>query len=182
MDLREFDNKCVRITDVSGDVYEGIASYFNREYVFHEYGCDQEALSLTPIMFYKDDISGVVSLEGTNGPYGHFSERYGLLERKCLEGGTDLIGEVFDSDDDVQILRMLQCLNDSVQLLVDRAVPGTAPWRSGNSIKENGEEDQHIYVGELKNMLDTLVKYNKDDRVISEAKVLLEKICGSMFI
>ena len=158
MDLREFDNKCVRITDVSGDVYEGIASYFDREYVFHEYGCDQEALCLTPIMFYKNDISSVISLEGTNGPFGHYSEKYGLLERTCLDGGTDLIGEIFDSNDDDRILRMLLCINDSFQSLTDRAVP------------------EPIYLGELENMLDTLVKYNKDDRVVNEAKNLLERL------
>ena len=175
MDLRDFDNKCVRITDVLGDVYEGIASYFDREYVFHEYGCDQEALCLTPIMFYKNDISSVISLEGTNGPFGHYSEKYGLLERKCLDGGTDLIGEIFDSNDDDRILRMLHCMNDSFQLLTDRAVPGMAPWRSGMSIKENGEENEPIYLGELENMLDTLVKYNKDDRVVNEANSFLER-------
>ena len=157
MNIRDFDNKCVRITDVSGDVYEGIASYFNSEYVFHEYGCDQEALCLTPVLFYKDDISSVVSLEGTNGPFGHYSEKYGLLERTCLDGGTDLIGEIFDLDDDDSILRMLLCINDSFQSLTDRAVP------------------EPIYLGELENMQDTLVKYNKDDRVVNEAKSFLER-------
>ena len=147
MNIRDFDNKCVRITDVSGDVYEGIASYFNSEYVFHEYGCDQEALCLTPVLFYKDDISSVVSLEGTNGPFRHYSEKYGLLERTCLDGGTDLIGEVFDSDEDDRILRMLYCMSDSFQSLTDGVVP----------------------------MLETLVKYNKDDRVVNEAKSLLER-------
>ena len=148
MNIRDFDNKCVRITDVSGDVYEGIASYFNSEYVFHEYGCDQEALYLTPVLFYKDDISSVVSLEGTNGPFGHYSEKYGLLERTCLDGGTDLIGEVFDSDEDDRILRLLYCMSDSFQSLTDGVV----------------------------HMLETLVKYNKDDRVGNEAKSLLERL------
>jgi hypothetical protein len=155
--LRDFDNKCVRITDTSGDVYEGIASYFDREYVFHEYGCNQEALCLTPIMFYKNDISSVINLEDTTGPFGHYSEKYGLLERTCLDGGTDLIGEIFDLDDDDSILRMLLCINDSFQSLTGRAVP------------------EPIYLGELENMLDTLVKYNKDDRVVNEAKNLLER-------
>lgn len=154
MDLRYFDNKCVRITDTSGEAYEGTVSYCVREYVFHEYGLDQEALYLTPILFCKNDISSVVSLEDVNGPFGHYSERYGLLERKCLEWGPDLIGEILDSDDDIQILRMLDCINDSFQLLTDRAV----------------------YLGELENMLGSLVKYNKNDRVVSEANNLLERI------
>ncbi len=176
MDLSDFDDKCVRITDVSGDVYEGIATYFDREYVFHEYGCDQEALCLTPILFYKDDIKSVMDLEGTNGPFGLYSEKYGLLERKCLDGGTDLIGEVFDLDDDDRILRMLYCMNDSFQLLTEKAVPGMAPWRNGKSIKEDKETAGRIYIGELENMLDNLVRYNKDDRVVNEAKGLLERL------
>lgn len=56
MILESFDGKCVRITTVSGEVYEGIVSYDNREYAFHEYGRDQEALHLVPILFFKDDI------------------------------------------------------------------------------------------------------------------------------
>ncbi len=177
MDLRYFDNKCVRITVVSGNVYEGTASYLGREYVYHEYGCDQEALYITPIMFYKNDISSIMDLENTNGIFGHYSDKYGLLEKECLDGGTDLIGEIFASDDDDQILRMLYCMNDSFQSLTDRAIPGMAPWRSGMSIKrENEEEAEPIYLGELEDMLNTLVKYNKDDRVVNEAKSLLERL------
>ena len=71
---------------------------------------------------------------------------------------------------------MLHCMNDSFQSLKDRAVPGMAPWRSGMSIKgKNGEEDEPIYLGEMENMLDNLVKYNKDDRVVNMAKSLLER-------
>ncbi len=177
MDLRYFDNKCVRITVVSGNVYEGTASYLGREYVYHEYGCDQEALYITPIMFYKNDISSIMDLENTNGIFGHYSDKYGLLEKECLDGGTDLIGEIFASDDDDQILRMLYCMNDSFRSIIDRGVPGEAPWRSGMSMKrDNVEEDEPIYLGELEDMLDTLVKYNKDDRIVKEANNLLERL------
>ena len=56
MDLNKFDGKCVRIITTSGEVFEGVVSYDDREYAFHEYGHDQEALRLTPIVFYKDEI------------------------------------------------------------------------------------------------------------------------------
>ncbi len=180
MDLREFDNKCVRITVVSGDVYEGIASYLGREYVFHEYGCDQEALCLTPMLFYKNDISSIIDLENTNGIFGHYSDKYGLLEKECLDNGTDLIGEIFESDDDEQILRMLYCMKDSLQSIIDRGVPGKAPWRSGKSMKrDNAKEDKPIYLGELEDLLDTLVKYKKDDRIVKEANSLRERLFTS---
>ena len=177
MDLDQFDGKCVRIVTAWGEVFEGVVSYDDREYAFHEYGHDQEALHLTPIIFYKDDIASVTSLEDVNGPFGHYSEKYGLLENKCLEWGTDLIEEVFDSEDDVQILRMLACMKDHFQSLADRAVRGMAPWRSGKSAAEDDENGQGpVYLGELEKMLSTLVKYNENEEVVHEAKGLLEQL------
>ncbi len=179
MELKSFDNKCVRILTASGEEYEGIVSYCSREYVFHEYGSDQEALSLTPMLFYQDDIVSVTSLEEVDGPFGHYSEKYGLLERKCLEWGSDLIEEVLESEDDTQILRMLACMKDALTSLAARAVPGMAPWRSGNSIsgsEENENEPGPVYRGELENMLGALVKYNGNDEVVREAKELLEQL------
>ncbi len=177
MNLHQFDGKCVRITTIWGEVFEGVASYDDKEYAFHEYGHDQEALRLTPIVFYKNDILSVISLEDVNGPFGHYSEKYGLLEKKCIEWGTDLIEEVFDSEDDRQILRMLACMKDDFQILADRAVPGMAPWRSGMSISKEDDENEQgpVYLGELEKMLSTLVKYNENEEVVNEAKGLLEQ-------
>lgn len=178
MDLDKFDGKCVRIVTTYGEVFEGIVSYDDREYALHEYGRDQEALRLTPIIFYKNDILSVISLEDVNGPFGHYSEKYGLLEKKCLEWGTDMIEEVFDSEDDEQILRMLTCMKDNFRTLADRAVPGIAPWRSGMSIAESEDDENEqgpVYMGELEKMLSTLVKYNENEEVVNEAKDLLDK-------
>ncbi len=178
MDLNKFDGKCIRITTTSGEAFEGVVSYDDREYAFHEYGYDQEALRLTPIVFYKDEIKSVISLEDVNGPFGHYSEKYGLLEKKCLEWGTDMIEEVLDSEDDSQILRMLDCMKDHFQSLADRAVPGMAPWRSGISVSKSEEDESEqgpVYLGELEKMLSTLVKYNENEEVVNEAKGLLEQ-------
>ena len=82
MNLAAFDGKCVRIVTAWGEVFEGVASYDDKEYAFHEYGHDQEALHLTPIILFQDDILCVISLENVNGPFGHYSEKYGLLERR----------------------------------------------------------------------------------------------------
>lgn len=177
MDLKSFDDKCVRITAVSGEVFEGVVSYFDPEYVLHEYGENREALLLTPILFYRDDISSIASLEDVDGPFGHFSEPYGLLEKKCLEWGTDLIEEVLESEDDVQILRMLACMKDHFQSLADRAVPGLAPWRSGSRAAEDDENGLGpVYLGELENMLATLVKYHANETVVREAGGLLDRL------
>ena len=179
MDLKIFDDKCVRILTASGEDYEGIVSYCGREYVFHEYGRDQEALVLTPMLFYQDDIVSVISLEEVDGPFGHYSEKYGLLERKCLEWGTDLIEEVLASEDNTQILRMLACMKDHLRSLAERTVPGMAPWRGGNSTPDTEDAENEpgpVYRGELENMLETLVKYSGKDEVIREAKDLLGRL------
>ncbi|MBR0373730.1 MAG: hypothetical protein IJH91_04310 [Mogibacterium sp.] len=178
MNLSKFDDKCVRSITSWGEVFEGVASYDSREYAFHEYGHDQEALRLTPIIFYKDQIVSVTSLEDVNGPFGHYSEKYGLLEMKCLEWGTDMIEEVLDLEDDSQILRMLACMKDHFQTLADRAVPGIAPWRSGKSMPESEEDENEqgpVYLGELERMLNSLVKYNENEEVVREANKLLER-------
>ena len=184
MELKSFDDKCVRILTASGEVYEGIVLYCGHEYVFHEYGCDQEALVLSPMLFYKDDIVSVISLEEVDGPFGHYSEKYGLLEKKCLEWGSDLIEEVLESEDDTRILRMLACMKDALPSLAERAVPGMAPWRSGNSMPSSEEDEDEpgpVYRGELENMLGTLVKYNGNEEVVREAKELLERLSRQNF-
>ncbi len=181
MNLSKFDGKCVRIITTSGEVFEGVVSFEDREYAFHEYGHDQEALYLTPIVFYKNDILSVISLEDVNGPFGHYSEKYGLLEKKCLEWGTDMIEEVLDSEDSSQILRMLSCMKDHFQALLARGIPGLAPWRSGKSISRSEDDENEqgpVYLGELENMLSTLVKYNEDKEAVNEAKGLLEQLAA----
>ena len=178
MKLKNYDGKCVRITASSGEVYEGVVSYCGREYVFHEYGQNEEALLLVPLLFCKSDITDIVSLEEVNGPFGHFSDRYGLLEKKCLEWGTDLIEEVFDTENDIQILRMLSCMHDHFQLLADRAIPGIAPWRSGGSTMESEDDENEqgpVYMGELKRMLENLIKYNQNEEVVKAAESLLAR-------
>ncbi|MCR4951046.1 MAG: hypothetical protein K6A40_06975 [Solobacterium sp.] len=179
MNLDKYDGKCVRIITVSGEVFEGLASYDSEEYAFHEYGRNQEALHITPILFFKSEILRVISLEDVNGPFGHYSEKYGLLEKKCLEWGTDLIEEVLDSEDNIQILRMLACMKDHFRPFLDRGVPGLAPWRKGISIMES-EDDENglgpVYLGELENMLGSLVKYNDNKEVVNEAKRLLDQL------
>ncbi|MDO5139070.1 MAG: hypothetical protein Q4D71_11530, partial [Oscillospiraceae bacterium] len=97
------------------------------------------------------------------------------------EWGTDLIEEIFDSEDDSQILRMLACMKDNIQTLADRAVPGMAPWRSGISISESKEDENDqgpVYLGELEKMLSTLVKYNENEEVVNEARQLYHDLFG----
>ena len=99
--------------------------------------------------------------------------------KKVLRVGTDAIEEIFDSEDHIQILRMLTCMNDSFPSLADRAIPGMAPWRSGSIISKSEDaenEEGPIYLGELENMLNMLVKYNRNDEVVIKAKATLDRL------
>ena len=37
MNLKRYDNKCIRLVDGLGDIFEGVARYDSRDYNFHEY-------------------------------------------------------------------------------------------------------------------------------------------------
>ena len=73
MDLNKYDGRCVRIITTSGEVFEGVVSYDDREYAFHEYGHDEEALRLTPILFYRNEKSQIIDLF-TETKYKYFLE------------------------------------------------------------------------------------------------------------
>ena len=94
MKLSKFDNKCIRLEDIFGDVYEGVCSYNNRDYNMHEYGKDEECLQMSHIIFFKSLIKNVSSLENVSGPYGNFSSKYGKLEEDVIEPDLDLVEEV----------------------------------------------------------------------------------------
>ncbi|MBP3891592.1 MAG: hypothetical protein J6D29_05410 [Solobacterium sp.] len=167
MNLKEFDQQCVRITTTDGEVYEGIVSFDSAEYVYHEYGRKEEALRMTPLLFYKRDIANIKSLEEVNGPYGHYSEKYGLFEKKCFDWGTDLIEEVLDCEDDIQIYRMLLYMDDHFPLLIERA----------NATEDTLKDEQGpIDLEDLKKMLHSLIKYNQNSSVLEEAKHLLTRL------
>ena len=181
MDLKCFDNQCAKVTTVDGEVYEGIVTYQSREYVLHEYGIDEEALCMVPVLFCESEIAAVESLETVDGPFGHYSGTYGHLEQKSLEWGTDVIEEIFETDDDTGILRMLACMKDQFPVLMKNARPGMAPWRTRSSLQaeEDGEtEDGPVYLGELEHMLKTLILRSSGD-VQRNAEEMLTRICQS---
>ena len=110
MDLRKYDNKCVRLTTVDGEVFDGICCYNCAEYNEHEFGCGEEALQMVCHLFYKSDIRRIESLEDHWGPYGRFSDPYGNLEETAARDGYALIDEVLTCEEDEHVLRMLRCL------------------------------------------------------------------------
>ncbi len=112
MRLKAFDGQPVRLVTVQGEVFEGFCEYNSRDYNAHEFGRDEAGLQIGNFLFFRNDIREAESLEGKKGPYGPFSEAYGLLETMNAEDGISGISEVLDSEDDAHVYRMLVCLED----------------------------------------------------------------------
>ena len=110
-DLKQYDGKCIRIINTSGDAFDGICIYYAEEYDEHEYGRCEESLKIESFMFFRSDIKEVIDLEGHQGPYGRFSDPYGTLEILTVEDGIDSIRDMLFSEEDEHVLRLLRCLS-----------------------------------------------------------------------
>jgi hypothetical protein len=105
MNLTKYDDKLVRITDKDNNQYEGICYYNNKDFNDCEYGRNEESLDITCIKFYKSFIKKVEIINS-------FSNEYGKLEELIAEDGDDLIDEVFNSEEDEHIYRLLKYIVD----------------------------------------------------------------------
>ncbi|MBR4262682.1 MAG: hypothetical protein IKQ35_04900 [Bacilli bacterium] len=80
-----------------------------------------------------------------------FSNKYGKLEEVVVESGLDLIDEVFEGEEDISIYRLLFCIEDNLSVF-----------------KDNKQE--------LMKLLEYLIKYNKNNNIIEETKIIINKI------
>lgn len=112
MILSKFDNQCIRLVDTLGNSFEGICTYQDKYFNQQEYDRKEEALKISTFLFYKSDIKELESLENNWGPFGNFSAPYGLLEKVTVEDGIDAIKDVFFSEENAHIYRLLLCLDD----------------------------------------------------------------------
>ena len=110
MNLKRYDNKCIRLVDGLGDIFEGVARYDSRDYNFHEYGKDEESIQMSNTIFFKSFIRKIDIIDS-------FSDKYGLLEESLIESGMDMVDEVLTSEDDISINRLLLCLEDKIKSL-----------------------------------------------------------------
>lgn len=110
--LRRFDGKTVSLTAIDGNIFEGICEYNSRDYNYHEFGYDEDGLQMVNFLFINSNIVKIKSLEDVEGPYGHFSAPYGTLEEMNLTDDIDLLEDWYDEGDDIEVFRMLNCLED----------------------------------------------------------------------
>ncbi len=110
MNLKRYDNKCIRLVDGLGDIYEGVARHDSRDYNFHEYGKDEESIQMSHTIFFKSFIKKIDIIDS-------FSDKYGLLEESLIESGMDMVDEVLTSEEDISITRLLFCIEDRINIL-----------------------------------------------------------------
>lgn len=110
MKLINYDNKCIKITDIFNQVYEGNAIYNNKEYTYHEFGRNEDCLQILNYLFYKDIIKKIEILD--NG----FIDDYGLIEKEIVSDGIDDIIDAFDYEDDEHTCRIIKCIKNEYNL------------------------------------------------------------------
>ena len=108
MNLKKYDNKLVQITCTDSKVYEGICSYNNKDYCFHEFGRSEESLEIFHFLFYKCDITKIKLIN-------KFSEPFGEIEKETCED-IDLLEQALDFDeDDIHVYRVL-CYLETIEI------------------------------------------------------------------
>ena len=81
-----------------------------------------------------------------------FSNKYGYLENSIIEDGIIMIQEVLESEEDTSIYRLLLCIEDKLSTF--------------------SEDDKK----ELKKILVTITKYNKNNKVLEVANRIIERM------
>ena len=62
MNLYDFDNRMVRVTDPDGRLFTGIAETLSHDYCLHEFGRDEDAIQIRDYIFYEKDIARIEPL------------------------------------------------------------------------------------------------------------------------
>ena len=105
--LIKFDNKWVRIVDITNTIYEGLGIFYDKEYNYHEYGRCEDSINISYFIFYESDIKKIKVIDEQLNTYGK-------IEEETLNDGINLIEQVLTSDYDEDVIRLLHCLNDKI--------------------------------------------------------------------
>ena len=177
--LKRFDGKCVRITEVGGDVFEGNCDHFSAEFSAHEYGPDEEGLKLGNYLFHKYSIARIEVLKDRGGPWGKFSGPYGTLELETASD-ADLYEDMLDSEDNEHVLRLLRCLNALFEH-GDRPVfksEGMPVYRKdGPNGSDSGEPfvPDAAWRAEAIDVVRKAIKYMDDPEIRAEAEKIVKR-------
>ncbi len=156
MNIAKYNDKCIRLEDIFGNIYEGIAVHNNIDFNECEYGINEESIQLGCIMFRKSCIKKIESLENHKGPFGKFSNKYGKLEEDIIDGGIDLIEEILESEENIHISRLLLYIKENKPVF---------------------SEEETI---KLIEDLNTLIKYNQDNQIRKQAQEIIMNLSNKI--
>ena len=63
MELLRYDGKHVRLTDIYGQSFTGVADYCSSDYCFHEYGEEEDAVKIGEYLVYETQIASIEEIE-----------------------------------------------------------------------------------------------------------------------
>ncbi len=88
MDLAKYDGKHVRITDKWGDIFTGMASYGNHDFLECEYGGEEDGIFIEDCLIFNSQIVSIEEIE-VHGTAELWTERM-ILRRYRPEDADDL--------------------------------------------------------------------------------------------
>ena len=95
MDLAKYEKKHVRVADIYGGTFTGLASYGNYEFLMHEYGGDEDGIFIEDFLIYHSQIDSIEEIE-VHGTAELCTDRM-VLRRYCPED-ADVLYQKFGSD------------------------------------------------------------------------------------
>ena len=63
VNLLKFDEKQVRVKDIYGNTFEGVADYFDSCYSFHEYDVDEDMVRIEDFIIWESQIESIEEIE-----------------------------------------------------------------------------------------------------------------------
>ena len=63
MELSEYEGKHVRLKDIYGETFTGMASYGVSEFLAHEYGGDEDGIFIENVLIYRSQIASIEEIE-----------------------------------------------------------------------------------------------------------------------
>ena len=153
-----YDGESVRITDVDGEVFEGVCLYADEEYSEVLYERGEECLMIANFLFYAEDIKEITVLEDEGGPYGPFSGPWGKIELINAFDGARRIEDELYYEREANALRMLRLLEH---------------------LFEKGSEYKARTKSEVAGVLGEVLDYDEmSDACRRKVESLLEKLTG----
>ena len=106
MNLKKYDNKCVRIIDTDNNIFEGNCIFNSKEYNEHEYGMNEDSLQILNISFYKSYIKSIEILKELK------KDEYTMLEELIVNSDKDFLDDALDMCNEIEKERLMLCINN----------------------------------------------------------------------